>query len=283
MMTLRRALLTLALLLPLSVAAAQDACEAAPAEPLGATGLEHGEYEPIEYDSDTQAQQVGGSVFVQTVAPTDQGIDVVLMGPDGYQQVAEAQDQALFKGLLPGTYSLAATDDGLQLVVGRVEVISGCIASVTLTLAPLAELAYAEADVEAYEPYGGIEAAAPEELDGEGGALGVRVLLPASGAGDEAEEVTAQISVVGPDDYRSGAEDELTLADLVPGVYAVSATATGYDVTQGVVLVRGGEAVALTLVLEPLFVEEAALHHPCTPLKGTLVAIPVQRTCGRTA
>jgi len=280
MTILRRTLLTLTLL-SFSVGAAQSACEATPTEPLGATGLEHGAYEPIEYAGDTEAKQVGGSVFVQTVAPTDQGIDVVVMGPDGYQQVAEVQDQALFKGLLPGTYSLVATDDGLQLVVGRVEVIPGCMAPVTVTLAPLAALAYTEEDVEAYEPYGETEFGAPEEVGSDGGALGVRVVLPASGAGDEAEEVTAQISVVGPNDYRSAAEGELTLADLVPGVYAVSATATGYDVTQGVVLVRGGEAAALTLVLEPLFLEEAALHHPCPPWQGTLLTGSVHRTCGR--
>lgn len=255
MITLRRLLFMLVLLASSSLAVAQEACEATPAPPLGATGLDQVAYEPIEVAADAKAQQIGGSVFVQTVAPTDQGIDVVLTGPDGYRQVAEVQDQALFKGLLAGAYSLAATDDGLQLVVGRVEVISGCMASATLTLAPLVELAYEEEDVAAYEPYGRAELGEPEAIESDGGALGVRVLLPASGAGDEAREVSAQIDVVGPDDYRSDAENEAILADLVPGAYAVTATATGYDVAQAVILVQEGQAATLTIMLDPLFLE----------------------------
>ena len=254
----RRLLFTLVLLLPASLATAQEACEAASAQPTGMTGVDHGPYEPIDVAADAQAKEVGGSVFVQTIAPTDQGIDMVLMGPDGYRQLAEVQDQALFKGLLTGTYSLAATDDGLQLVVGRVEVVAGCMAPVTLTLVPLADLAYAAEDVAAYEPYGTAELGAPEGIDSDGGALGVRVVLPGSGAGDEAEEITAQIDVVGPDDYRSNAEGEAILADLVPGAYAVTATATGYDVAQAVIPVRRGEAAELTITLEPLFLEETA-------------------------
>ena len=105
---------------------------------------------------------------------------------------------------------------------------------------PLADLAYAAEDVAAHEPYGTAELGAPEGIESDGGTLGVRVVLPGSGAGDEAEEITAQIDVVGPDDYRSNAEGEAILADLVPGAYAVTATATGYDVAQAVIPVRRG-------------------------------------------
>ena len=125
------------------------------------------------------------------------------------------------------------------------------------TLTPLAELAYAEEDVATYEPYGTAELGAPDGVESDGRALSVRVLLPASGAGDDTQEVSAQIGRDRPDDYRSGAEDEATLAALVPNAYAVTATATGYDVARAVVLMREGEAVQLTITLEPLFLEEA--------------------------
>lgn len=238
----------------LMVAFAEEVYEPTLYEPFGGYGLEYGEYEPIEGYEAGVDDDIDGNLRVQIAEPTAQAIDVVLVGPDGYHEVLEVEVERLVEGLLPGVYSVAATDDGLQAVIGKVEVAVGQIAPIIVTLNRTVEAGYEPEAFDAYEPYGVYELGPYEGIEAtDTGVLTVQVVL--SEAAAEAV-VEAQVSVVGPNDYRNNFITGATLDGLESGGYAVAATAEGYKMAQGAVEVREGEALTVTFTLEPLNVEE---------------------------
>jgi hypothetical protein len=155
---------------------------------------------------------------------------------------------------------VAATDDNLQAVIGRVDVTLGQIAPIVVTVNRMVEAGYDEAAFDAYEPYGVYEVGEYEAIEAEDtGNLIVFVQFgnaqnaeTEEAAAEEELEIEAQVSVVGPNDYRSEITTEGTLEELESGAYVVAATAEGYNMAQGVVEVRQGEAATVTLTLEPL-------------------------------
>jgi hypothetical protein len=194
-----------------------------------------------------------GALAIGTISPGGQGIDVVIIGPDGYKNVIEVAEEQLVDDLAPGTYVLMATDDGLEMVSTKVEVARGRIAPVTLTLSELDTTAF---DAVAYEPYSAYEVGVYDTIDTAD--LG-DLLIDVSGA----EGVNIVGSIVGPDDYREeidGPVEEIDLSGLVEGVYQIAVSAEGSDVVEGIADVRAGEAANVTLTLEPLAVEEEALE-----------------------
>ncbi len=221
-------------------------------EPFGGAGLELGRYEPVEgFEAGVNDAEVGGNIILQIDQPHDRAVDVVLVGPDGYRQSEAVQGEALFERLQPGVYALAATAGGLQPVIGKVEVVLGRNAPVTLTLNRTLSAPY-EAGVFDYEPYGGFESTTgpaettetAEETVGTG-SLSVQVV---TGAGD----VEPVSSVTGPDGYSEDFTTDTSLEGLAPGAYTVAATAEGHSVTQGVIEVRSGEKANVVIKLEPL-------------------------------
>jgi len=193
-----------ALLALLATAFAQDAEVVSPAvpedyEPFG--NVEVGAYEPWEGEE-------GGALFVSVSTPTDQTGNVDLVGPDGYWQHFEVEDEPTQEQgigeLEPGVYLVAATDDGLQLAATLVEVREGEAVRVTLNLERISEVAYDPADYPAYPrdyyDYG------PYEPDPAAGAFTVQT--------DDEETLFV---VTGPDNYSEDFEGSFTAAPLVPG------------------------------------------------------------------
>ena len=236
-------------------------------EPFGGVGYEVGEYEALDGYEEGADEALGGNLFVQVASPTDEAIDVVLVGPDGFREVAEVETERLFEGLRPGVYTLMATDDELQPVVGRVEVALGRLAPVTLTMNAIgfvydtATFEDYAASLEAerddlsglYSDYYSVEYNPLEEADA--GELVVRVLAVDTNGEALDEAIAPVVSVVGPDDYREDAEVSgvlEALESLRPGAYGVAATAEGYRAASSVAEVRFGDATTVTLTLEPL-------------------------------
>jgi hypothetical protein len=72
------------ILASLMLSVAQEVEEPTVYEPFGGAGFEVGEYEPIEgYEAGVNDEEVGGSLLVRIAEPTEQAIDVVLVGPNG--------------------------------------------------------------------------------------------------------------------------------------------------------------------------------------------------------
>lgn len=226
-------------------AAAQEEFEPRLYEPFGV--VEVGEYEPLEgfEPGVNDADFLDGALAVTTVSPDGQGVDVVIIGPDGYKNVIEVAETQLVEDLMPGTYVLMATDDGLEMVSGKVEVSAGRVAPVTLTLSEIGATAF---DAEVYEPYGLYEVGTYDLIDtAELGDL----LIDVSGV----EGVNIVGSIVGPNDFREEIDEpveEIDLSGLVEGVYQIALSAEGFDVVEGLADVRAGEAGNVSLTLEPL-------------------------------
>ena len=224
-------------------------------EPFGGAGLELARYEPVEgFEAGVNDEEVGGNIILQIDQPRDRAVNVVLVGPDGYRQSADVQREELFERLQPGVYALAATAGGLQPVVGKVEVVLGRNAPVTLTLNRTLSAPY-DAGVFDYEPYGGFESTTePTEAGGTGGTgAGMGSLSVQVDAGEGDGEVAS--SITGPDGYAEDFTTDTSLEGLAPGAYAVASTAEGRAMTQGVIEIRSGEKADVVVKLEPLLNE----------------------------
>ena len=209
---------------------------------FGDVGIE--EYRPVGVE---EAELGGTLVFVATT-PGGQAADVNLTGPDGlkFDFVLETDGETVLEELPAGIYSVAATDESMQLAEGKVAVRQGQRGFVSIALVPIPDFHYDLAD---HGPYGDVQVGAYEGLEGSDG---TGSLLIATNLPDEAE-----LNVTGPNGYRRDfignvILTNLTLSDLDPGPYSVAATAEGYALTEGKVEVRAGELVSVMLYLTPL-------------------------------
>ena len=209
-----------------------------------------GAYEPYEEGGE------GGAMSLAYSTPNEQNVDFNVTGPDGYREDFEVGyfgletggDARVLAGLLPGVYSVAATDDNLQLIETKVEVREGELVALNFDMQLIEDANYDLAD---YQPYGNAEIGAYEPVDTvDYGTLEVVVTVSNP---DEVEVVIPDLNVTGPDDFRrefEGAEN--VLGSLLPGPYTVAATAEGYSMTEGKVDIQMGQAVRMTITLEPL-------------------------------
>lgn len=173
-------------------------------------------------------------------AETESGIpNVLVTGPNGFSETLEAGEVVL-EDLLPGVYYLAATEEDYQLVQTAVDVPAGAAVPVFLTLSDLD----APYDLGGLPTYGGYGVSAYQPLAVTDGETGTLTLLTFT---DESE-----INVVGPDGYIQHYGVDVSLDGLRPGPYAVAATASGYEVSAGIVEVRAGQEVEVSVRLEPL-------------------------------
>ncbi|HEX7002695.1 MAG TPA: hypothetical protein VF168_00720 [Trueperaceae bacterium] len=195
--------------------------------PLGE--IQVAESQPYE---EAQAQTIEvevltGAISLDIATPDDQSANVDIVGPNGYYQRVEvdaADDEpTVVDGLLPGVYSIAATDDNLQVAHTLVEVKSGEIVGVQATLEELAafdEGAFEPAEANAY-PDNAFQAQEEATIeDAEFGEVTVQT-----------ENEDTRFVVTGPNNYSQEFTGTFTASDLAPGVYVIAGTLeTGYEV-----------------------------------------------------
>jgi hypothetical protein len=201
----------------------------------------YGEVEVGEYEAIDNAER--GELLVRTVSPSDQAVDVVLIGPYGYKNVLEVQAEQVVEDIPAGTYVVAATDDNLEMVSTKVDVREGQRLPVTLTLNAIDTTDYNPA----YEPYSFFDFDYEVIDSPDCGELNILF--------DYAQDFQPSGlvgTVVGPDDYREdidGDTETLELDGLVPGDYQIAVSTQGGDLAEGIVEVRAGEAANVTMTL----------------------------------
>lgn len=238
----------------LTVAAAQTSVEPQFYTPFGT--VEFDGYTPIDgYDPETLEEDAEGHLWVRTISPDSQGIDVTLLGPDGFFAFEEIADEHLFDELRPGTYLIAATDDGLEMLTTKVDITAGMVAPVTLTMQPISTTRF---DSVEYAPYGTFRLEPYEPLaddtDPERGELIVDFGFSAM-AEDSDADFDVNGVVVGPNDFRVNLDDLNEAAefdDLEPGVYLIALTTENGNISDGIVEVRANQLVRTTVMLDVL-------------------------------
>lgn len=186
--------------------------------PLGE--IQVGESQPYE-ESESRTVEVEvrtGAIAISATTPGDERPNIDLVGPSGYYEHFEVStdDQHLVEGLLPGVYSISATDDGLQVAHTLVEVTAGEAISVQISLQELA--AYEEG---AFQPDASTRF--PDDS--------FRAEEPQATENTEVGEVTvntdsenARFVVTGPNNYSQEFTGSFTAGELPPGVYVVAGT-----------------------------------------------------------
>jgi hypothetical protein len=186
----------------------------------------------------------GGRIIFTTPAAYETDPDVNLTGPDGLRRNFEIEYITVINGengLPPGIYTVAATDEDMQLTEAKFEVREGQAVTVNIDLLPLEEFTYNVAD---FAPLGLFEIGAYEPLPAD---EGVGSLVVTMNLGED-----ARFHITGPNNYRTGYRGNETVEGLEPGPYSVAATARGHQVTQGIVEVRSGQTLSINLSLQPL-------------------------------
>ncbi len=198
-------------------------------EPLGDVTIgDYGVYDGVE----------GGAIVLSATTPTDQEPNYDVVGPNGYYEHFDISDnpgdERVLDGLPPGVYSIAASDEGLQLSATLVEVRLGEVVPVSFNLQPMDAAMY---DIADYSPYA---YGYPADYD----TLGAYTPYDNPDLGSvlvTSEFTDAEIVVTGPNGYSESFETEATLDDLPPGTYVVAATDEGYGTSRNVFEVRAGE------------------------------------------
>lgn len=207
--------------------------------PLGE--IQVGQAQPYE-ESETTTVEVEvqtGAISFTVNTPTDQSPNVDIVGPNGYYQRVEVSgngEAQLVGGLLPGVYSIAATDDNLQVAHTLVEVTSGQAVSVDVTLEELAafEQGTFQGGAETAFPDDAFQAEEPQAIENaEFGEVNV-----------ETQTEDARFIVTGPNNYSQEFSGSFTASDLAPGVYVIAGTREGNFEVQSLV----GSRVATSAV-----------------------------------
>lgn len=257
-------LIALALLVP---ALAQEAAETEPFdpelyEPLG--DVEVGVYEPYEaVDAEL------GAIVLSATTPTDQHPNYDVVGPDAYHEHFDISDdpgaERVLEGLLPGVYSIASSDEGLQLSATVVEVRAGEVVPVHFNLVPMEDAAYDIADYTPYAYPAGDEPWGVGYTPYDNPEFGSVTITSEEG-------IDTEVVVTGPNGYSVDFEGSATLDDLLPGTYVVASTDEGYDLSRNVFEVRVGERVELTPTTGAADAAEAVDPEPEAAGAGVAVA-----------
>jgi hypothetical protein len=196
--------------------------------PLGE--IQVGEAEPYEAETTTvQVEVETGAIIFNATTPGGERPNIDLVGPNGYydhfEVRADEDGRHVVEGLLPGVYSVAATDDGLQVAHTLVEVTAGQAIAVNIALEELA--AYEEGTFQPDErtafPDNGFETAEPQAIENaEFGEVTV-----------ETENDNARFVITGPNNYSQEFTGTFTASDLTPGVYVIAGTLEDSYVLEG--------------------------------------------------
>ncbi len=208
------------------------------AEPLGV--VEVGVSEPYDVAPDL------GAIVLSATTPDDQHPNYDVVGPDGYYEHFDIDDdpgeERVLNDLLPGVYSIASSDEGLELSATLVEVRAGEVVPVHFNLEPLEQFGYGMGD---YAAYGYPAAAGPWGLgytpydNAEFGSVMIA----------SEEFADAEYVVTGPNGYSETFAGSTTLENLVPGTYVVAATGEGYQLARSVFDVQVSQRTELVPVL----------------------------------
>lgn len=196
-----------------------------------------------------------GAIVLQHSTPGDQHANFDVVGPDDYWEHFDFSDdpgeEFVLDGLQPGVYSVAATDEGLQLAHAVVRIRAGESAAVTFTMEPWDPEAFEEGAYDptaAYGTYEGYEDAYPGYPYG-AYAVGPYAAYDADDTGAIAiENVTEGVDVVvtGPNGYSSSVESGAVIENLPPGLYAIAASGEGTDTSVTTVEVRAGQELPVS-------------------------------------
>lgn len=210
-------------------------------------------YEPYRNEQDA------GAIMLSHATPGDQHANFDVVGPNGYWQhfdFSDAEgDTRRLEDLLPGTYSVAASDEGLGLAHTLVEVRAGEATTVHVELEPWQGDIGAEYD--AADTYGSYEGVGEDVQPGYpygAYAVGAYETYEESDLGALSVEGTpadTQLVVTGPDAYSTSLEGDGELADLRPGRYVLAATGDGYEVSVTTIRIPAGR----TVPVDPDFVD----------------------------
>jgi uncharacterized cupredoxin-like copper-binding protein len=191
-------------------------------------------YEPYEVAE-------AGAIILTHTTPGDQHANFDVVGPDGYWEHFDFSDdpgeERILDELLPGVYSIAATDEGLELAHTVVEVRAGESTRIHVSMGIWEEGGYVAGTYDPYGYYGvyeGYEGVYPGYPYGVYG-VGPYAPYPAGAAGQlgafavDANVEDATYVVTGPNGYSEDFEGDFVAEALWPGVYAIAATREGYD------------------------------------------------------
>lgn len=262
-------LLALLLAFLAGVAAAQgpDPASVEDFEPFGAVERSYQAYEA----------ETRGAIVLSHATPEEQHANFDVVGPDGYYEHFDFEDdpggERILDELRPGVYSIAASDEGLELVHVVVEVRPGEIVTIDADLVRWEQGAFAPG---VYDPYAGysVDGGDGDPVgDGDGdeffdypgypfGTFGLDRGTPYTGEsgfaalavdvrGDDVDTV-----VTGPNGYSEELEGDDVATRLWPGVYAVASTGDGYDLAVTTIEVEEDVQYEVTPTL--VAVEDAA-------------------------
>lgn len=244
-------LLTFIALLLLTPALAQDAFQdfdVTEVEPFGDVDLTFGAYD----------DELAGALVLSHSTPGDQHANFDVVGPDDYLNHFDFSDdpgeELVLDGLAPGVYSVAATDEGLNLSHTLVEIRAGESATVHFNLEPWDEN-FVAGTYDPYAYYGrygqGVYPGYPY------GAYGVSPYSPYGQAARGALSVETgneniDYIVTGPNGYSQEFEGDFVVENLLPGVYAIAATEQGLDLAVTTVEIQAERQLAVNPTLVAL-------------------------------
>lgn len=182
----------------------------------------------------------GGRLVLTANSPDDQHPNIDLVGPNGYWEHFDVDDdpgeEFVIDDLVPGVYSLASSDEGLQLVHTLLEVRAGETLAVDLQLQTM-DTAVAAYDPNAYRayPYGYDSVVGPYETYDNTDLGSITV------SSDSVDNSNVTYIVTGPDAFSEDYTGDFTADDLLPGVYVVAATGDGYQISSTTVEVQAAK------------------------------------------
>ena len=164
-------------------------------------------------DNDETATEGDATLGSLTISVTPATAEVLIEGPNGFSQTITGS--LCISDLEPGEYTASATASGFSDADGSITIVAGETSSLTLSLlsttsAPTATL----------------------------GSLNINV-TPA----------TASVVMAGPDSYSKTFTGNLFIADLKPGQYTASATASGFSNAVSQINVVAGHTSSISLLL----------------------------------
>ena len=240
------------------------AATAAAQEPIAGEDFDWEQFQPYG-DVETTYEAIDdpefGAIVLRHSTPADQEANFDVVGPDGFWQHFDFSDdegdEHLMESLVPGVYSIAASDEGLQLAHTVVQVRAGEAASVIVNLQVWEAGAFEAGYYDPREYYGAY--AADEDFQ-PGYPYGAYRAGPYTPYGEAASgslilaDVPADVEVVvtGPNGFSEGYEETIALEGLPPGAYAIAATGEGMEASVTTVEVRAAQQLELTPSLAPL-------------------------------
>lgn len=199
--------------------------------------------EPEPFDTETEGVEVEvetGALILSGSTPDDQNPNIDLVGPNGYYEHFEIDDDEgadrVIDGLLPGTYSVAATDDGLQVAHALVDVVQGEAVRVHVNLSQVISDFRAGAFTRPVDTRArGFRAGDPRPIESaEFGAVAV-----------DTDDDDGRFVVTGPDNYSRDFTGSFQATDLPPGIYIIAGTGDNAEIATTAVEVEVSTATTM--------------------------------------